>query len=251
MIKYNLLYLRGIMEVKFKSIVLGVAHYPGDASGKWLFIKFLFGLTFIFVIPSCNTKPEACFGYLQIERPKNSPLLSGRPIRFTNCSIEGESFLWNFGDGAYSSEKDPIHTYDTAGIYGVTLEVRSQSRTTEYTQWLSIQDPGFSDLLPGSWTANEFYEIRQYSNQIMDTIYYGYESIKWRIHPEGVMQVEGFPETGEYNWRLSQNQLYIQDDRFDILFLNTGNLRVKYLDSVSVGLPIHPNTRAVYVSFTR
>jgi PKD repeat protein len=33
------------------------------------------------------------------------------------------SWSWSFGDGETSSERDPIHTYDTAGTYSVTLEV--------------------------------------------------------------------------------------------------------------------------------
>lgn len=35
------------------------------------------------------------------------------------------SFLWNFGDGSFSSESEPSHVYEEEGIYDVTLSVRS------------------------------------------------------------------------------------------------------------------------------
>ena len=35
------------------------------------------------------------------------------------------SYLWNFGDGSFSSEAAPTHTYDKPGVFDVTLSVRS------------------------------------------------------------------------------------------------------------------------------
>ena len=35
------------------------------------------------------------------------------------------SFLWNFGDGSFSTESDPSHVYDDEGVFDVTLSVRS------------------------------------------------------------------------------------------------------------------------------
>jgi PKD repeat protein len=36
------------------------------------------------------------------------------------------SFLWNFGDGSFSTESYPSHVYDDEGVFDVTLSVRSQ-----------------------------------------------------------------------------------------------------------------------------
>lgn len=41
-------------------------------------------------------------------------------VAFTNNS-RGETFLWDFGDGAKSSQKNPTHTYTQAGEYTITL----------------------------------------------------------------------------------------------------------------------------------
>ena len=36
------------------------------------------------------------------------------------------NFLWNFGDGSFSTESNPSHVYDDEGVFDVTLSVRSQ-----------------------------------------------------------------------------------------------------------------------------
>ncbi|MBT8195583.1 MAG: choice-of-anchor L domain-containing protein [Bacteroidia bacterium] len=49
-------------------------------------------------------------------------------VSFINNSVypPGSSILWNFGDGSTGSNVNPIHTYQNAGIYNVTLTIRSQ-----------------------------------------------------------------------------------------------------------------------------
>ena len=41
-------------------------------------------------------------------------------VQFENTS-DGKYFLWKFGDGQTSKEKNPLHIYEKAGIYDVTL----------------------------------------------------------------------------------------------------------------------------------
>lgn len=37
------------------------------------------------------------------------------------------SFLWNFGDGSFSSESEPAHVFDRPGTYDITISVRSHN----------------------------------------------------------------------------------------------------------------------------
>jgi PKD repeat protein len=51
-------------------------------------------------------------------------------VQFT-ASVEEESggpftFKWDFGDGATSTEQNPVHTYDKVGEYTATLTVADQ-----------------------------------------------------------------------------------------------------------------------------
>lgn len=41
--------------------------------------------------------------------------------QFTNTSIAGQSFIWNFGDGITSTATNPSHIYTVAGAYTITL----------------------------------------------------------------------------------------------------------------------------------
>lgn len=44
-------------------------------------------------------------------------------VQFSDTSTNGPtSWHWDFGDGATSSEKDPVHTYTAPGTYAVSLE---------------------------------------------------------------------------------------------------------------------------------
>ena len=44
-------------------------------------------------------------------------------VSFTNKSMNGITYLWDFGDGATSTETNPVHIYPEAGNYTVTLSV--------------------------------------------------------------------------------------------------------------------------------
>jgi PKD repeat protein/Zn-dependent protease len=53
-------------------------------------------------------------------REGNPPLI----VRFRDFSSGSPiAWLWDFGDGSTSTEKDPVHTYQKAGIYTTTLQV--------------------------------------------------------------------------------------------------------------------------------
>ncbi|MCC6939633.1 MAG: PKD domain-containing protein [Flavobacteriales bacterium] len=59
--------------------------------------------------------PEASFFALP------QPACAGRPIFFTNTSVNAFSFHWRFGDGSISVADTPMHTYAQAGTYSITL----------------------------------------------------------------------------------------------------------------------------------
>lgn len=42
-------------------------------------------------------------------------------VRFTNQSQNSNRYIWFFGDGSRSEEKDPVHVYKWSGYYDVTL----------------------------------------------------------------------------------------------------------------------------------
>ncbi|MEZ4687023.1 MAG: PKD domain-containing protein [Bacteroidia bacterium] len=50
----------------------------------------------------------------------NSPF----DVSFTNLAVNDTSWFWDFGDGSTSTLKHPVHRYQQAGTYSVTLFVR-------------------------------------------------------------------------------------------------------------------------------
>ena len=63
-------------------------------------------------------------------------------ITFSNHSIYGDGYLWEFGDGATSSSFEPTHTYQFAGTYNVKLTVTGpggETDTKEVMAAVSVQ----------------------------------------------------------------------------------------------------------------
>jgi PKD repeat protein len=62
-----------------------------------------------------------------------SALAGETPVTFTDLSVPGEdnaaivSWLWDFGDGTTSGDRNPVHVYQQGGSYDVTLTVTAAS----------------------------------------------------------------------------------------------------------------------------
>lgn len=71
------------------------------------------------------------------------------PLFFTNLSTDngGSSlvtYLWDFGDGTFSNEFQPTHTYDTSGSYQVTLTVTNECNcSSTFSEIINISKLGF------------------------------------------------------------------------------------------------------------
>ncbi|MDO5980332.1 PKD domain-containing protein [Flavivirga spongiicola] len=77
------------------------------------------------------------------------------PIQFTNTAIgDYISVLWDFGDGNFSSEENPLHTYITEGDYIITQTVTYPFGCVyEKIITLSIEK-GYSLMMPNAFTPN-------------------------------------------------------------------------------------------------
>lgn len=64
-------------------------------------------------------KPLVNFTYKYDERIKVAE--ANKPVDFVNETTHAVEYEWNFGDGNFSTEKNPTHTYDKAGEYSVSL----------------------------------------------------------------------------------------------------------------------------------
>lgn len=79
-------------------------------------------------------------------------------FQFMNLSTQAESYLWDFGDGQFSIEENPTHTYAEEGDYQVSLTCTNMCFDTTKTVLLGSLVTGSSDLV------NELrFDVRHFS----------------------------------------------------------------------------------------
>ena len=78
------------------------------------------------------------------------------PIQFTNTAIgDYVSVFWDFGDGNFSTEENPIHTYVNEGTFVITQTVTYPFGCV-YTHIITlIVEKGYSLMVPNAFTPNE------------------------------------------------------------------------------------------------
>ncbi len=76
-------------------------------------------------------------------------------ITFTNASVNGVTYAWDFGDGNSSTEENPKHTYEKPGIYEVKLTASNPTYSNDVTQEVLTQNAGAiaSKIVGKTWMA--------------------------------------------------------------------------------------------------
>lgn len=67
-------------------------------------------------------------------------------VTFTNTSFNANAYLWNFGDGNFSQDINPVHSYLISGTYNITLKAFGNCRSDSITQQINIQHVGIEDI---------------------------------------------------------------------------------------------------------
>ncbi len=84
--------------------------------------------------------------YIQVDSGNLKPLVNftanvtsgGKPlvVQFSDLSLQNPTtWLWSFGDGSTSSERNPLHTYATSGIYSVTLSASNSAGSNQLIRY--------------------------------------------------------------------------------------------------------------------
>lgn len=79
---------------------------------------------------------------LSLESPdpqaKFSYYADGLTVTFSNQSVNAQTYLWYFGNGKTSTQKDPTITYNSAGTYSVSLTASNGDKSNTYQKNVSV-----------------------------------------------------------------------------------------------------------------
>lgn len=63
-------------------------------------------------------------------------------VSFTSEGGEGYSHIWNFSDGGYSQQQNPVHTYESSGNYWVCLAINNGCGGNNFCTYVSVSVSG-------------------------------------------------------------------------------------------------------------
>jgi PKD repeat protein len=119
-------------------------------------------------------------------------------VHFRNNSLYGETYIWGFGDGQYSVDKNPVHTYYVPGSYIVKLIVYNSAGESVHNGIITVyQNPSaIFEAYPTDVVNNE--QIVVFSNSSI------HDSISLWDFGDGEVSTEKSPyhkyeEEGIYN----------------------------------------------------
>lgn len=68
-------------------------------------------------------------------------MIDGSRVTFTNTSVDATSYIWGFGDGHFSTEKDPVYTYIINSDYLVKLRAFHDEESDLFSELITIDAP--------------------------------------------------------------------------------------------------------------
>ncbi len=100
--------------------------------------KFLAGTVVSSDIVSANDTSSRMIMALTIPEAAFTYTVNDLEVSFTNTSIYGSVYHWNFGDGNTSADEDPVHIYANIGNYAVMLKTTNACGIDSVTQNLAV-----------------------------------------------------------------------------------------------------------------
>ncbi len=83
---------------------------------------------------------------IDVPQPSFGFAANGMEVTFTNTTLNGNMYSWDFGDGNAAFGENISHTYETEGIYTVTLTVTNDCGTASLDQIVSVIISGYETL---------------------------------------------------------------------------------------------------------
>lgn len=129
-------------------------------------------------------------------------------ITFIDNSVIASQWLWDLGDGASSTDQNPVHHYVDSGSYYVTLFMENIYGCKDTTSKMVRIDPTFAIFIPNAFTpdgdnVNDFFFAKGYGITQLETLVFD----RW-----GVLVYEGYQLDskwdGSYKGKLGVTDVY-------------------------------------------
>jgi gliding motility-associated-like protein len=105
-----------------------------------------------------------------------NPAQENRPTQFTNTSIGATSYLWRFGDNETSIETNPLHQYNSTGLFRACLFATNEAGCTD-----SICQNVPALIVPVLDVPNAFTPGKFGSNSVVRVQGFGIGTMTWTI----------------------------------------------------------------------
>ncbi len=144
--------------------------------------------------------------YLSVEAvpiPNFNFQVDALQVSFQNMSVSGDQYLWDFGDGAMSTQASPIHHYTQIGTFQVSLNVSNDCRTETITKTIVIDQE-----TTAGFTADQTQVCAESQVQFNNLSTSGATSFLWEFpggNPATSTEVNPlvfYSEEGDYDVRL-------------------------------------------------
>ncbi len=120
-------------------------------------------------------------------------------IYFTNESAGLiTSFQWNFGDGNYTTEENPVHVYEQWGNYDVWLKIDAIGCTDSVHHLVQIAEPEFCQAGYSFAQNNPFVPVVAFTNQSTGTDFTSFWDFGDGTVSEEENPVHDFVQWGDY-----------------------------------------------------
>jgi PKD repeat protein len=161
-------------------------------------------------------------------------------ISFQNLSSNSDSCMWNFGDGIFSYENDPVHIYLDAGIYNAILVVSNDCGIDTSSQEIIVPCTPMATFI---YSIDKF-EVRFDNNSFNATGYL------WDFGDGESSQLEDpihiYPEIGEYNVQLIAFNEFGSDT--SVLIIDITQI-IQFTQADLIRIFPNPAKEELYISF--
>lgn len=131
---------------------------------------------------------------------------------FTDKSLGATAWYWNFGDGQFSTERNPTHVYASPGSYLVSLTVKNDTcEHTRQQQLLIVSEKAAFTVSDSVVCKKTPLMMSAINTTAANVAKYGWTITKGgRIYgtPTGQSISFSFPDAGQYNIRLIVTDIY-------------------------------------------